>query len=307
MPALTTARSFNASQDSSSYLPVAVFIGGTAGIGRAMAEAFVRHTNGRVRVIIVGRNATAAAEMIAALPLAARERAEFVKCDMSLMRNIDVALSELAGRGITKINYLIVSSGLLPANGRQETDEGLDRTIAVVYYGRWKFIHGLQDALSAAVAAGEPAKVMSVLAAGEGGPIDLDDLGVKKNYSLMNVTRTDATYNDLMLEKFAQLHSEVSFVHAYPGVVHTNVAVNSQSWLLTMIYYLLYPVVMLVARSPEDCAELMWYAVHHSGKGLARVNGKGDDIGMKNWYGTEESVERLWEHTLDATKSRGAA
>lgn len=41
---------------------------------------------------------------------------------------------------------------------------------------------------------------MSVFAAGTGGEIDLDDLGLKKNFSLRNAATAAPTYNDLMLE-----------------------------------------------------------------------------------------------------------
>lgn len=41
---------------------------------------------------------------------------------------------------------------------------------------------------------------MSVLAAGTGGEIDLDDLGLKKHYSVLNAGLAVPTYNDLMLE-----------------------------------------------------------------------------------------------------------
>jgi hypothetical protein len=48
--------------------------------------------------------------------------------------------------------------------------------------------------------AGEDAKVMSVFAAGRDGEIDLDDLGLKKNYSVSNAATAAPTYNDMMLE-----------------------------------------------------------------------------------------------------------
>ena len=42
---------------------------------------------------------------------------------------------------------------------------------------------------------------MTVLSAGlEAGPIDLNDLGLKKNFSLTNAARSMSTYNDLMVK-----------------------------------------------------------------------------------------------------------
>lgn len=49
--------------------------------------------------------------------------------------------------------------------------------------------------------AGEDAKVMTVLSAGvEAGPIDLDDLGLKKTFSLYNASRAMSSYNDVMVK-----------------------------------------------------------------------------------------------------------
>ncbi len=49
--------------------------------------------------------------------------------------------------------------------------------------------------------AGEDAKMLTVLSAGlESGPIDLDDLGLKKNFTLPNAARSMSTYNDLMVQ-----------------------------------------------------------------------------------------------------------
>lgn len=84
--------------------------------------------------------------------------------------------------------------------GRDETTEGIDKKLAVDYYSRWTFVHDLMPLLRKAKDAGEDAKYMSVLAAGEGGVIDLDNLGLKNGYSLPSVVVAAATYNDLMIE-----------------------------------------------------------------------------------------------------------
>ncbi|KAI5890555.1 NAD(P)-binding protein [Schizophyllum commune H4-8] len=305
MPSASAARSYNAAQvPTTKDLPVAVFVGGTSGIGRAMASAFATHTNGRARIVIVGRNQKAAEDLRATLPSPAREQLLFIPCDMKLMRNVAAATRELAAHGVDKINYLVLSSGVLPAEGRIETEEGIDEKLAIAYYGRWKFVYELQEALAKAAAAGEPAKVLTVLAAGAGGPIELDDLGLKKNYGLIHTSKSQATYTDLMVEKFAELHPEVSFVHAYPGIVKTDLLSNASSGMLKALHCIMDPFITLIGNTAEDCAELMWYAVYQSGPGFARINPKGEDIGMKEYYGSEEAKELVWEHSLEVTRSR---
>jgi hypothetical protein len=84
--------------------------------------------------------------------------------------------------------------------GRDETEEGIDKKLAVHYYARWKFISDLLPALKNAKESGEDAKVISVLAAGKGGEIDLEDLGLKKTFSLTKAGLQAPTYNDLMVE-----------------------------------------------------------------------------------------------------------
>ena len=55
MPSLSAARSSNELY-SPGYPPVAVFVGGTSGIGQAMAEGFARYTKGNARIILVDVN-----------------------------------------------------------------------------------------------------------------------------------------------------------------------------------------------------------------------------------------------------------
>ncbi|KAG6867330.1 hypothetical protein C0993_004329, partial [Termitomyces sp. T159_Od127] len=68
------------------------------------------------------------------------------------------------------------------------------------------FIDRLVPALVKAKEAGEDAKVLSVLAAGKGGEIDLDDLGLKKKFSVTNAALSAPTYNDLMLQVTSLTH-----------------------------------------------------------------------------------------------------
>ena len=115
------------------------------------------------------------------------------------MSNVHTASQEILSR-YHKINYLILSPGVLTLKGRDETSEGIDKKLALHYYARWRFIHDLLPSLERAKEAGEEAKTMSVLGAGQGGEIDVDDLGLKKNFSVTNAGLTSPTYTDLMME-----------------------------------------------------------------------------------------------------------
>ena len=198
MPSLSLVRASNAAFYSS-YPPVAVFVGGTSGIGQGMVERFARFTKGNGSIIIVGRNRAAAETIFASLPPAGTSTREFIQCDASLMSNVRTASQEILSRH-KKINYLILSPGVLNLKGRDETSEGIDKKLALHYYARSRFINDLLPSLERAKEAGEEAKTMSVLGAGKGGEIDMDDLGLKKGFSVVNAGLTSPTYTDLMME-----------------------------------------------------------------------------------------------------------
>jgi NAD(P)-dependent dehydrogenase (short-subunit alcohol dehydrogenase family) len=202
MPSLAAIRASNAAfQRSSSHLPVAVFVGGTSGIGQGLAEVFANNTKGNSHIIIVGRNRDAAERILSSFPKpdSGSVAREFVQCDVTLMKNVQEASQDILAR-YPKINYLVMSPGIMTMQGRHETTEGIDRKLAVHYYARWKFLHDLLPGLQKAKDDGEHVAVMSVLAAGKGGAIDVDDLAMKNGYSLSKAALGAPTYNDLMAE-----------------------------------------------------------------------------------------------------------
>ncbi len=161
-----------------------------------MAEAFAQHTDGAANIIIVGRNESVAKEIIASFPKPSNATVvhEFVKCDATSMKEIGAAAEAIRSK-VPKVDYLVLSPGYLALEGRVETEEGIDRKMAVNYYGRWKFVNDLVPLFNK-----EGAKVLSVLGAGVGAEIDVEDLAMKKNYSVARVGVVTPTYNDLMNE-----------------------------------------------------------------------------------------------------------
>lgn len=132
MPNFSQAQSSNESY-SPSYVPVAVFAGGTSGIGQAMAEAFARYTRGRAHIILIGRNADAAARVIAGFPRPAKSDGwahEFIACDATNMAAIHTTCVALHKR-LPHINFLVMSAGFNSFSSSKETNEGLDYHLAL--------------------------------------------------------------------------------------------------------------------------------------------------------------------------------
>ena len=200
MPTLPVARAANAAYEFT-YRPIAVFVGGTSGIGQATAETLAKITQGNAHIFIIGRNRAAAEATIARFPkpTSSDSMHEFIECDVTLMKNVEKATQQLLAR-IPRLNFLVLSSAILNLEGRTETEEGIDRRLALNYYARWKFTHDLIPLLQKARDQGQVASVMTVLSPYGAGKIDLNDPGLKKRFTLSTFGTATATYNNLMLE-----------------------------------------------------------------------------------------------------------
>ena len=114
-------------------------------------------------------------------------------------------------------------------------------------------------------------RVLSVLAGGQERRLITDDLGLKENYSILNVVDQTTTMHTLAFEHLAKYNPSISFLHAYPGWVKTDIVKNLFSlgqqhqghlwWQLMdylrewMVDWLLLPVFNLIATSVEECGE----------------------------------------------------
>ncbi|KAJ7480670.1 hypothetical protein FB451DRAFT_1130595 [Mycena latifolia] len=299
MPPLAQVLKLNASWTPKSPRPVALFLGGTSGIGQAVARRFAAYTKGESHIIVVGRNQQAARATISSFPPSGSKGTyEFIECDATLMKNVGITTASLLER-LPRLNCLVLSPGFFSIiAGRDETPEGIDKKLALLYYARWKFIRDLMPLLQNAAQASEDAKVYSILGAGTGGRIDLDDLGLRKRYSALKAAMTAATYTDLMMQRFAENSPAIQFAHAFPGLVRTPMMLPKH-WALKPLSPLISMAAYPFTVAPEVCAEYQLSALFDTKPGFTRRGAHGDDIGYNP--ASQEAVGRLWEHTVEAT------
>jgi NAD(P)-dependent dehydrogenase (short-subunit alcohol dehydrogenase family) len=223
MVAISTVRDHNASLKSLPANLVAVFVGGTSGIGFFTAREFVRSTISP-RVYLIGRNATEATKIIEELKsINPASQVSFIQKDISLLKNVDEACNEIKSKE-KQVNALFMTCGYLTMKGRDETVEGLDRKLAVQYYSRMRFIQNLTPLLNAASQAKMLSRVVAVLDPQAGlrlGGLNFSDLSLKHNFSLKNVMLHASAMTSLSISHLAKQNPNTSYIHAYPSGVET--------------------------------------------------------------------------------------
>ncbi|KAI4730320.1 NAD(P)-binding protein [Aureobasidium sp. EXF-10728] len=328
MVGLDLVRKANVSLGSRLSNPVALFVGGTSGIGRSTLRHLALNTNAPT-AYIVGRSADSAKPVLKELrqinPLGSFN---FIEADISLISNVDKACESIKQHEKT-LDMLFMTPGGLSLVGRRETSEGIDKLFALRYYARMRFAQNLLPLLEAAEH--QPGRVISVLGGGFEGNINADDLDLKHNYNIVSCAMHSVTMTSLAMEHLATSH-RASFVHVYPGIVGTNIYTNSFAPPLAAVYNygmwpLLYPFSVNVNESGQ---RHLFHATseHYSANTLrnpgASATRAGTDVAMgsngvlgsgaylMNWKGDTfaggRKIQRLreqgmarkvWEHTTD--------
>ncbi|EJD45563.1 NAD(P)-binding protein [Auricularia subglabra TFB-10046 SS5] len=281
--------------------PVLVVFGGTSGVGLGTVKAFARHTKGRIHIVILGRSRQAADSLIASLPRHSESLYEFVQTDALLISDARATCRALLVR-LPHINYLVLSHGA--ALYRQPvTAEGPDPLLALMLYGRVRIALDLTPLLEKAATAGEDARVMTVARAGTGGPVDLDDVDLKRALSgpfwkAPELRARLATYTDIYTLELAQRHPALSYTHVYPGFVASGLK-RSMPLLMWGILSVLEPI---FARSPEDCGEFMAHAlIDLRAKTGAHFKGDTAEDIEPSVYASQEARDVVWKHLVETT------
>ncbi|THY15476.1 hypothetical protein D6D02_03941 [Aureobasidium pullulans] len=310
---------------------VAVFVGGTHGVAEStVKELFLRATT--PRAYIIGRSQDVADKLCKELEdLNPGSKAVFIKKDISILKNVDEVCEELQRRE-KKINILFLSAGYMSLGGRSETPEGLDHKMAVNYYSRIRFAMNLMPQLTEASNQKELSRVLTVLAAGSEADIDMDDMDLKKNYTLHACLSHCVMMTDFMMEELAKRCPHTSFSHSYPGTVKSGIT-NSLTGPIRLgvkvLYSVMTPWILNFRESGErhlfQITSSMYKARNGSvgsiplnggldiAVGIDGVKGSGaylldwdgrpaGDMAVINKYRDMNAGPKIWEHTMTAIK-----
>ncbi|WP_035749958.1 SDR family NAD(P)-dependent oxidoreductase [Parafrankia discariae] len=193
-------------------MATAVITGGTDGIGRALAEAYLSRG---FEVLVVGRD-----ERKGRAFAAAGERARFISADLSGVAE-NRRLAEHISQRHPALDVLVLGARYHRPN-RVLTADGFESNFALFYLSRFLLSHGLAGALSRA---GNPV-VLNFGGAGQTGPVRWDDIQLERGYHGVGAMGHAGRLNDLLGVDFVDTYADtgIRYVLNHPGVVVTSFA-----------------------------------------------------------------------------------
>lgn len=328
MVSYTEIKASNALINDAASRRVAVFVGGTSGIGKLTVRALVA-TGASVKIYLVGRKSSEERTKAFIQELhAINPKAEVIwtEGEVSLLAETK-RISEVIKSKEPRVDMLFLTAGYAPFGTRQETAEGLEIAQSLEYYSRMLFVIHLLPLLGEA----EDPRVVSVLAGGlERTAIDLDDIDLKRpgNFGVMKAQTQYANMNTTTLEKLANENPKVTFIHSWPGWVNTgNVRRGAypgpiMAWFIWLI---LEPLIGLLAFSDDESGQRHLFqctSAAYGGRGIpwkgkpgaTSLGKQADGLFLVNYKCDctpnakvmpllrEKAQEKIWDHTREVLR-----
>lgn len=191
-------------------LKVAV-VGGTGGIGRALARELAGHG---ANVVVVGQT----------FRDTDKPKIEFIRADLSLMSEARRVAALLPAE---TLDLVIFTTGIFAAPRRQETTEGLERDMAVSYLSRLVILQGMAPRLGTHLPTGRrKARVFIMGYPGTGQTGTLGDLNAELSYSAMSVHMNTVAGNEMLVLDGARRYPHFNLYGLNPGLIKTDIRSN---------------------------------------------------------------------------------
>jgi NAD(P)-dependent dehydrogenase (short-subunit alcohol dehydrogenase family) len=256
---------------------VAVFVGGTAGIGKATVASLAKLKT-PLKAYVIGRKSSkdASRAFIAELQQTNPDAdVVFLEGEVSLLAEVK-RICDYIKTIESSVDLLFMTTGYAPFVGRENTAEGLDTSHALEFYSRMCFTENLLPLLRAS----GRARVISVLGGGfeRASLFNVDDLNLEKPgaFGAMATQGHMMIMNTLFLERLAEdaENHAIVFMHSHPGIVRTGNLFRGWAeggWGIWMASVFMDPMLRLLAFSGEESAERYLYQVTsaiYGGKGV---------------------------------------
>jgi NAD(P)-dependent dehydrogenase (short-subunit alcohol dehydrogenase family) len=324
MTTITTIKQRNkqfASERHAGY--VCVFAGATSGIGAGTLERMALMLDAPT-FYVLGRSAARFASQRAKLEsLNPSCKIVFLETEVSLLSDVDTVCKQISSAE-QKVDCLYMSQGMMPLNapectclqvlksqlltGGIDTKEGLEMCFAISYYSRMRLVQNLLPLLRQS----PRPRVLSVLNAGKEKAMNDEDIGLEQHWSTIAIINHTTTMMSLAFDHLAANDKHITFMHAYPGWVKTDIFTrltapesSGVAWRVTLasICGFVAVVMLLFAISTEESGERQAYQLTSDtyGPGALLIGYLSDQVPAPHvleQYRERGWAEKVWEHTL---------
>lgn len=204
----------------------AAIVGGTGGIGRALARKLASKG---AAVIVVGRQFRDA-------PTAG---VEFMAADLSSMREARRVGRSLPAEGL---DLVVFTTGIMAGPKREVTADGIERDLAVSYLSRLVILREIAGRLGQARAAdARKPRVFVTGFPGSGQKANVDDLNSEHSYGRMTAHMNTVAGNEALVLDAAVRYRHFETFGLNPGFVSTGIRTNlfgGKNWLYHTVEWL---------------------------------------------------------------------
>lgn len=248
----------------------AVVIGGTSGLGRAIADELVK--NG-ARVTVVGRTDPKAALL------------SFIQADLSTVR-AQRDLAEMLSRDGDQIDLLVFTQGILAPKTRVDNGEGIELDLAVSAIGRRVILDGLRES-------GMIANCRVFIMAFPGAEEKIVDLNGEHKYKSWPQHMNTVIVNDVTVLSYRKLYPGVEIYGLNPGLIRTGIR-DSMYGNKRLMKKWIEGFIEKHTPTPAEYAANIMNVIGAAALVDVFFNQHGEAIHKSEYLSNDQTVEKIW-------------
>jgi len=234
----------------------ALVTGGTDGIGKAIARVLALEG---ITVIVVGSDAAKGGAAVRDLRQeSGNDQIEFLKADLSLVRNVDALATEVSQRW-PRLHYLVLCAGIVRGQ-HTVTVEEIETNFAINYLSRFALTERLLMSLAADGRAGKAARILLISGAAQDGTIHYDDVNLTGRFGVVRAVSQFCEANDVFALELARrlaAAASVTVTVLKVGVVRTNIRSQFPLWMKLLVPLVADPFLSQTPRQIAASARLL--------------------------------------------------